>query len=126
LSKTRSASLKTQNSEARIDEHETDSPLLPVPQLERLAAFRPDRVDWFFEQTEKEADHRRSETVKVNKYIFRERLVGQIFALLIGISGIIGGAVVAVMASPTAGATIASVAIGTLAVVFITGKNTKS
>ncbi len=126
MNKSRTASVRQQNSEAHFAEHETDCPILPVPQLERLQAFRPERVDWFFQQTELEADHRRSETVKVNKYIFRERLLGQVFALIIGLSGIVGGAVVAIMASPTAGATIASVAIGTLAVVFITGKNAKS
>lgn len=125
MTKSRTASVRQQNSEAHFAEHETDCPILPVPQLERLQTFRPERVDWFFEQTEREADHRRAETSTVNRFVFRERFLGQVFALIIGLSGIVGGAVVAVMASPAAGATIASVAIGTLAVVFITGKNTK-
>ena len=50
-------------------------------------------------------------------------LIGIVFAaffgFLIGIGGIAGGAYVAVSGHPTAGGTIASIAIGTLAVAFI-------
>jgi len=80
-------------------------------------------VDWVIQQTQAEAEFRRDSTKRVNAYVFIERLLGQIFALLIGVTGIGAGAYVAVHGSqPMAGATIASVAITGLAVVFLTGR----
>ncbi len=117
--------VKKTDGELTLQEHETDAPILPVAQLERLQAFRPDKVDWYFTETERESQFRRTETERVNTFIFRERLIGQVFALCIGLAGIVGGSWVAMNGSPTAGAAIATVAIGTLAVVFLTGKNAK-
>jgi ABC-type Mn2+/Zn2+ transport system permease subunit len=54
--------------------------------------------------------------------VFAERLIGQIFALLIGLTGIIGGSYVAVNGQPWAGGTIASISITGLAAVFLTGR----
>jgi hypothetical protein len=50
-----------------LTQHETDSPLLPVQQLERLQSFCPERVDWVFNQTEIEASHRRLTSHRVQK-----------------------------------------------------------
>lgn len=122
--RSRTASLKKQDSELSVSEHETDAPILPVAQLERLQTFRPDKVDWYFRETERESQFRRDETKRVNTLIFRERLLGQCFALVIGVGGIVGGAWVALHGHPTAGSAIAVAAICTLAVVFLTGKNT--
>ena len=36
----------------QLTQHETDSPVLPVAQLEQLQAFRPDLIDWVRDQTE--------------------------------------------------------------------------
>lgn len=66
----------------------TDAPLLPLEQLERLAQLRPDKLDWVFEQTQLESQHRRTETSRINIFIFVERLAGLVFALIIAILGL--------------------------------------
>lgn len=113
---------KDGNSELTLSEHETDSPIVPVAQLERLHVFKPDAVDWVINQTQIEAEHRRKETSRVNGFIFAEHLIGQIFALIIGIGGIGAGSWVAISGQPWAGGTIATAAITGLAVVFLTGR----
>ena len=113
---------KDGNSELTLSEHETDSPIVPVAQLERLHVFKPDAVDWVINQTQIEAEHRRKETSRVNGFIFTEHLIGQIFALIIGTVGIGAGSWVAVSGQPWAGGTIATTAITGLAVVFLTGR----
>lgn len=88
MAKQTTARLRKKDNELTIQHHETDSPLIPVAQIERLHSFRPDRVDWVFNQTQVEADHRRSEDKRVNTFIFVEHLIGQIFALIIGLTAI--------------------------------------
>ncbi len=113
---------KDGNSELTVSEHETDSPVIPVAQLERLQVFKPDAVDWVIQQTQIEAEHRRKETIRINRFVFIENLLGQIFSLIIGLAGIGGGSWVAVSGQPVAGGTIATAAITGLAVVFLTGR----
>jgi uncharacterized membrane protein len=108
-----------------VSQHETDSPIIPVAQLERLHQFKPEAVDWVIDQTQIEAEHRRAEDHRVNTFIFVERTVGQVFAFLIGMSGVVGGAYVAIHEQPWAGAMIASLALTGLAVVFLTGRSKK-
>lgn len=108
-----------------VQQQETDSPIIPVAQLERLHQFKPDAVDWVIKQTQIEAEYRRDEGKRVNTLIFTERLIGQIFALLIGLSGIGTGGYIALKGEAGAGATIASIAITGLAVVFLTGRTPK-
>jgi uncharacterized membrane protein len=107
-------------------EQEADSPIIPVEQLERLNLFKPSAVDWVIKQTQTEAEFRRRETSRVNKYIFVEHLVGQIFALIIGMVGVISGSIVAYNGQQVAGAVIASIAIGGLIIVFLTGRKKSS
>ena len=118
----KSTSAKITRNDITVQQHETDSPIIPVAQLERLQQFKPDAVDWVISQTQIEAEFRRAEGKRVNTLIFTERTLGQIFALLIGLTGIIGGSYVAVHGQPWAGGTIASIAISGLAVVFLTGR----
>lgn len=113
---------KDGDKELTLSQQETDSPILPVAQLERLSLFKPDAVDWIISQTQIEAEHRRKETSRVNGFIFTEHLIGQIFALIIGVGGIGAGSWVAVSGQPWAGGTIATAAITGLAVVFLTGR----
>jgi uncharacterized membrane protein len=108
-----------------IQEQETDSPIIPVPQLERLHAFKPEAVDWVLQQTQIEAETRRSEIRRINLFTFIERVLGQIFGLLIGLSGIFGGGYIALHGEPWAGVSIAGVTIGSLAIAFITGRKGK-
>jgi ABC-type Mn2+/Zn2+ transport system permease subunit len=52
--------------------------------------------------------------------------LGQFFALTIGVIGIVGGSYVAIHGQSAAGGTIATVAIGSLAIAFITRKSSSS
>ncbi len=96
---------------------DADSPILPVEQLEGLRKIKPDAVDWVIQQTELEAEHRRTETKRVNDLIFTEHLLSQISALIIGVAGIWGGSWVAVNGQPWFGFAIAAVVVVALAVV---------
>ena len=93
--------------------------------IEQLHKFRPDAVDWIIQQTQIEADYRRKETQRLNTFTLVERILGQVFALIIGLTGIVGGSYVALNGQPAAGGTIASVAITGLAAVFLTGRAKK-
>jgi len=108
-----------------IQQHETDCPILPVPQLEQLQKFKPEAVDWIIQQTQIEAEHRRSENITVNKYTFIERIVGQVFAFLIGLSGVGFGSYVALHDQPTAGGIIATSALAGLTGVFLSGRRSR-
>ncbi|MGN0861226.1 MAG: hypothetical protein ACI4P3_04965 [Candidatus Spyradosoma sp.] len=96
-----------------------DAPLLPVEEMERLSKFFPEANRLIIEQTQIESKWRRAEISENNARKFRERRLGQIFAFLIGFSGIIGGSCVAVFGSSVAGGTIATASIATLAVAFL-------
>ena len=119
MAKRTNTEIRAQGGEITHQQHDTDSPIIPVPQLERLHSFRPDAVDWMLQQTEIEATHRRNEEHRTNTYVRNERMRGQICALIIGLSGIIGGSLVALNGQAWAGGLIASFAITGLAVVFI-------
>ena len=126
MSKQTTANLRERGRELTVQQHDTDSPLIPVAQLERLHEFRPDLVDWVIQQTQANAEHRKSENSRVNGFIFIERLIGQICAFMIGIAGIGFGSYVALKGHDWAGGTIASLALTGLAVVFLTGRRSKS
>lgn len=119
------AKASTKTGEMTFQQHETDSPIIPVAQMERLNAFKPDAVDWIISQTQIEAEYRRSETKRTNTFVFIEHIVGQVFALIIGLGGIWAGTHLALEGEPVAGGTIASIALTGLAVVFLTGRKSK-
>lgn len=124
-SATRTPAAKTtraKTASAAADRQPGDMPILPVDQLERLHAIKPDAVDWVIRQAQIEAEHRREETSRVNGFIFFENLFGQFAALVIGAAGVIGGSWVAVNGQPWAGVAIAAAVIGGLAAVFFAGK----
>lgn len=108
-----------------IQQHETDCPILPIPQLEQLQQFKPEAVDWIITQTQIEAEHRRTVTLRVNNFTFIERILGQLFAFGIGMAGVICGSYVALKGQPTAGGIIATAALAGLAGVFLSGKASK-
>jgi hypothetical protein len=77
----------TQGSQLQLVQHDTDSPILPVTQLEKLHAFRPDLVDWVCKQTEEEAQSRRQRTRRVDRYVLTERIFGLVAGTLIALVG---------------------------------------
>lgn len=125
MGKSTTANVRHKSAELTVQQHDTDSPILPVAQLEQLHNFKPEAVDWVIQQTQIEAEYRRAESKRINTFIFVERLIGQVFALIIGIAGIFGGAYVALHGQPGAGGTIAGLAITGLAAVFLTGRVAK-
>ena len=76
------------NGEVTLHSTTTDSPILPIEQIERLKQIAPDRVDWVFEQTTLESTSRRSERKRINTLIFAERILGLVFALLVAMLGL--------------------------------------
>ncbi len=96
-----------------------DSPVLPVEQLQALGKIKPGAVDWVIEQTQLEAEHRRSERVRVNNLIFIEHVFAQTSALIIGVAGIAGGVWLAGQGQPWVGVGIAAVVMVALAVVQV-------
>lgn len=108
--------------EVALQSTQSDAPLLPISSIERLHALRPDRVDWVFEQTEAEAVNRRAEQRRVNRFEFIERLLGLIFAVIIGLSGIFGGIYAALQGHDWLGGIVATTAIGSLAIGFLKGR----
>lgn len=79
---------KNRDKELTLSHNTTDSPILPIAQIERLQAVLPDRVPWVFDETTKEAESRRREDKRVNTFIFVERIVGQVFGLIIASGGL--------------------------------------
>ncbi len=79
---TRVDSRRSDGQNMSITQHETDSPLIPVAQIERLHAILPERVDWVFNQTEIEAEHRRHIQGRRDTMVFAERICGQLLAVV--------------------------------------------
>ena len=84
MSRSRTAQLRDKDRQVTVSDHDTDSPLLPIGQLEKLKEIAPDKVAWVFDETSKEGDFRRNETRRVNTFVFAERLLGMAAGLAIG------------------------------------------
>lgn len=106
-----------------VQAHETDSPILPAAQLERLHHFRPDLVDFVVEETRREAEFRREQTKRLHRYVFIERMFGQLLALIVTTIGIGGGLYAGFNGQPWLGGVIATASISTLAVAYIRSLN---
>lgn len=78
--------VKDGDTEYHLGQQLTDAPLMPVAQLEQLHNFRPDRVDFVFDQTQFEAEFRREETKKNNQRAFYDVVIGHsvIFSVAVG------------------------------------------
>jgi uncharacterized membrane protein len=100
----------------------TDAPLLPVEQIERLQKILPHRVEWVFEQTQIESEHRRQEVRRVNTLIFVERISGLLFALLVAVLGLGIAAYLAVQGKEFTASVIGGATLVGLVAAFIGGK----
>ena len=105
-------------------QHETYGPRLPVAKVGRLQKVKPEAVDFILEQTEKEAEFRRQEISKHNKMAFMYLMMGQVFALIVGVAGVLAGCYIAYVNpyEPMVGASIAIASIVGLVVAFIGGR----
>jgi hypothetical protein len=120
MGRTLKAQAKNQHGdELTVHSQDSDALVLPVAQLQALHQFRPDLVDFVVNETKLEASHRREQESRINLFIFIERLVGQVAALLIAGAGIGGGIYAGLNGQPWLGGAIVTATIGTLAVAFI-------
>ncbi|GHU34868.1 hypothetical protein AGMMS50256_29130 [Betaproteobacteria bacterium] len=106
-------------SELLVQDNQSDAPTFPIAAIERLHKIRPDRVDWVFEQTQAEADERRAEQRRINTFVFCERIMALIIALVVGLCGVGGGLYAALSGHDWLGGIVATAMIGTLAVAFL-------
>jgi len=121
------AQRKTNGEELAVtrQDAEVDTPILPPADfLVAINKERPDLIDWIKEETSKEAAERRERTKRLDDSFSRGYTRGQVFGLIMGLAGIVGGSVVAIFSSaPAAGGTIATAAIVVLAVSFLKTKS---
>jgi hypothetical protein len=108
----------------QLTQHETDSPVLPVAQLEQLHAFRPDLVDWVKDQTEQEAVSRRERINRVDMFILIERLSGLVAGLIISCIGIGAAVYLALNGQPAVASVIGGGTLVGLVAVLVQGKKT--
>jgi tetrahydromethanopterin S-methyltransferase subunit B len=59
-----------------------------MAQIEKLNEIAPERVQWVFEETTKEGNFRRTETVRLNTLVFFERMAGIVAGLIIGFTAL--------------------------------------
>lgn len=103
-----------------------DSPILPVDQLEALGRIKPGAVDWVIEQTQAEAEHRRTELARVNNLIFVEHVFAQVSALIVAVAGIWAGVWLAMNGQPWVGFAIAAVVMIALAVIQLGARKNRA
>lgn len=96
----------------------------PIPPPEILQGYEkvlPGAAERILSMAEKQAKHRQEmESIKV-KSGTRDSLIGEIFALIIGLTTIVSGAVVAIKGQPWPGAVIGTTGLAGLVSVFIYG-----
>jgi uncharacterized membrane protein len=97
-------------------------PLPPAIELEKYNQIVPGAAERIIAMAEKQTAHR----MELEKHAVAEQLRqsarGQLFALIIGVTGIIGAVIVGLIGNAWVAGTIATAALGTLAVSFISGK----
>lgn len=105
-----------------ITQHETDAPLIPVAQIERLNTFAPERVDWVFRQTEIEADSRRDRLERLDRQIFVERMTGQVAAVVLCALGLYAAFTLGMAGREIAAAALGGSAVVGLATAFLVNR----
>jgi hypothetical protein len=116
------AQVRDKDRQVTVSQHETDSPVMPMAQIERLKAIHPERVEWVFEETTKEAEFRRSEIAKVNNFAFVERITGMVFGLAIALGGLYAAYRLAMAGHEAAASVVGGVGLAALVSVFIVGQ----
>lgn len=85
MGRSTTAQVKGENSQLTVSQHDTDAPILPVAQLEKLNSFYPDAVPWVINEATLEGKFRRAETSRINTFVFIERIVGVVAGLTIAV-----------------------------------------
>ncbi len=105
-----------------VSHTETDSPILPAANLRELKAIDPSIIPFVIEQTKAEADFRRSETKKINLFVFLERISGVVAGLVITITVFILGYRLVLAGHDGAGVALCGTALVSIVSLFITKK----
>lgn len=116
----------SQGNSVQLTQHETDSPVLPVSQLQQLHTFRPDLVDWVRDQTENEALARRQRTSRIDLFILVERLAGLVAGTMISCIGMGAAVFLALKNQPTVASIIGGGTLVGLVTVLVQGKKTNT
>jgi hypothetical protein len=116
------AQVKSKDTSLTLSHHETDAPLLPMAQIERLAELLPEKVDWVFEQAAAEGEFRRSETKRVNTLVAVERLGSMLSGLIIGCVALAVSAYLAMNGHDTVAGIIGGTTVVGLVSAFVIGQ----
>jgi hypothetical protein len=84
MGRSTTAQLNEKDRHLTVSQHDTDAPILPVAQLEKLHQFYPDAVPWVIDEASKEGQFRREESGRINTFIFIERIAGLLAGFSIG------------------------------------------
>ncbi len=100
----------------------------PLPHPEILEAYNqvaPGAADRIIRMAEQQASHRRQIESSVVQAATREALLGQIFGFLIGVTGLLAAAYIAVHGQGAVAAIIATVDLVALVGVFVYGRESQ-
>ena len=107
---------KNGDTDISLTHHQSDSPILPVTQIERLYQINPARAEWVFDQTQIEAENRRDQANRRDWLVFIERMLG-----LSVVAVLCGGAIYIAYLLALAGHELPAVAIGSTAPIGLFG-----
>jgi uncharacterized membrane protein len=117
------AQLRDKDRHVTVSQHETDSPVLPIAQIQRLKEIHPERVDWVFEETSKESTFRRNEVARVNTFTFIERIAAQCFGLVIGGASLYAAYMLAMAGHDVVAGVIGGTTVVGLVTAFVVGSS---
>ena len=102
--------------------HDTNSPILPVSQMAELHKFRPELVDWVLAETERRERWEETRIWRTDRFIFLERILGQLGGILIAIVGLASATVMALNGHDWAAGTVGSGTLLGIVSLIVTGR----
>ena len=88
MARSTTAQLRNKDHQVTVSQHETDAPILPMAQIERLQEIFPEGVAWVLQEASAESLTRREQTRRVNLFVFAERMLGILAGLGIGVASL--------------------------------------
>ena len=126
MGRSTTAQVKNKDFTVALAQHDTDAPVLPMDQIERLKEILPDKVDWVFIEAAKEGTFRRDETRRVNTFVALERLGGILVGFLIGCVALFISGFLAIKGHDTVAAIVGGTTVIGLVTAFATGQRKPS
>ena len=106
----------------------TDMPILPAENIAKLYSIDPQIVTFVMEQTKAEAEARRAESTRINRFVFMERISGVVMGGIVALAAFLIGAYVILQGHDVAGVSLCGVSLVGIVSVIVTrqsGKNGK-